>query len=216
MPAGPLDPATRAALEVAPAQDIVTYAVGRFGQGLALAASFQDCVLIDIATRICPDLEVVFLDTGFHFAETLDYVEEVRCRYDLRLTVMRPPLHGCPPCGQDGCCQQRKVERLDRALEVKQAWMSGLRRADSSERASTPVVGWDGRRMLVKINPIARWTDLDVARYVSEHELPVHPLTAAGYPSIGCQPTTRPAALGAPPRSGRWPGTDQTECGLHE
>jgi phosphoadenosine phosphosulfate reductase len=209
------DPVAGSDLETASAEQIVAYAVGRFGKGLALAASFQDCVLIDIATRVCPDLEVVFLDTGFHFPETLAYVEDIRRRYQLRLTVIGPGTDTCPPCGQTGCCQQRKVHSLDRALAGKHAWMSGLRRADSPQRAHTPVIGWDVRRHLVKVNPIALWSDLDVAAYSSEHELVVHPLAAAGFTSIGCQPTTRPVAPGAHPRSGRWPGTGKTECGLH-
>jgi phosphoadenosine phosphosulfate reductase len=210
-----VDPVADSDLETASAEQIVAYAVERFGKGLALAASFQDCVLIDVAIRVRPDLEVVFLDTGFHFPETLTYVEAVRRRYQLRLTVIGRPTDTCPPCGQTGCCQQRKVHALDRALVGKHAWMSGLRRADSPHRAHTPAIGWDARRELIKVNPVARWSDLDVAAYSAEHELVAHPLAAAGFTSIGCQPTTRPVAPGAHPRSGRWPGTNKTECGLH-
>ena len=193
--------------------EVIGAAVDRFGSGLVLAASFQDCVLIDVVTRVQPDVEVLFIDTGFHFEETLSYVEAVRQRYDLRLTVLRAP--GGPTCGESGCCDRRKVAPLDEALATKRAWMSGLRRGDSPDRAAVSVWSWDAKRKMVKINPLADWSDDEVSDYVSRHRLPVHPLRGAGYLSIGCAPTTQPVAIGAHPRSGRWPGTDKTECGIH-
>lgn len=203
-------------LEGAAASVVVRWAVDRFGEGLVLACSFQDVVLVDLATRVDPGLEVLFLDTGFHFPETLSFVEAVRRRYELNLHVLRPHIGADEwPCGTDQCCQLRKVEPLNRALAEKAAWMTGLRRADSPLRADAPVVELDPARGMAKINPLASWTDEKVAAYITEHDLPVHPLTEKGYASIGCAPTTSPVRTGEHPRSGRWRGMDKTECGLH-
>ncbi|HEY4927790.1 MAG TPA: phosphoadenylyl-sulfate reductase [Acidimicrobiales bacterium] len=204
-------------LDSAPAEEIVEWAVSEFGGGLSLAASFQDCVLIDIATRVDASIDVVFLDTHFHFDETMAYADDVRRRYGLRLRVMDPtvPL-GAWPCGTEGCCQMRKVDPLDRALDGRPAWMSGLRRVETRERLHAPVVAVDARRGIVKINPLATWTDDQVEDYVSAHDLPVHPLKRQGYPSIGCAPMTTRVEPGLPPRSGRWAGSVTTECGIHQ
>lgn len=202
-------------IEDAPAEDVVAYAAKRYGDQLILTSSFQNCVLIDIAARVRPGIHVLFLDTGYHFPETLAYVDDVRRHYGLDVTVARPSRTDCPPCGAEGCCQRRKVEPLDQALKGKQAWMTGVRRADSARRAGTSVVEWDSRRELVKLNPLAAWSDLDMDNYVAEHNLLVHPLTSVGYTSIGCAPTTVPVIPGAHRRSGRWPGTDRQECGIH-
>lgn len=203
-------------LESAEAVDIVRWAVDRFGEGLVMACSFQDAVLIDLATRVDPGIEVLFLDTGFHFSETLAFVDEVRRRYELNLRVVRPEVGPDEsPCGTDLCCQVRKVEPLNRALAGKTAWMTGLRRIDSPLRADAPVVELDQARGIAKLNPLATWTDEQVERYIAERALPVHPLTEKGYASIGCAPTTSPVAIGEHPRSGRWRGMDKTECGLH-
>ncbi|MGH9100132.1 MAG: phosphoadenylyl-sulfate reductase, partial [Acidimicrobiales bacterium] len=153
---------------------------------------------------------------GYHFPETLEYVETVRRRYDLNLRVLRPgPEADGFPCGSDRCCQMRKVVPLDRALAGRQAWMTGLKRVDSPTRATTPIVSWDDTRHLVKVNPIVTWTEDDVAHYQDDHDLPVHRLIPRGYLSIGCAPTTRPVAPGEDPRAGRWAGSNKTECGLH-
>lgn len=203
-------------LEEWPAPEVVAWAADRFGEDLVLAASFQDCVLIDIATAVAPGMEVVFMDTGAHFPETLEYVEEVRRRYRLNLTVLRPsPQADDWPCGSQRCCELRKVEPLTAHLAGRRAWMSGLRRVETPERAAAPVLGWDGARDVVKVNPLAAWSDADVAAYAAEHRLPAHPLTALGYHSIGCAPTTAPVAEGQHRRAGRWAGTGKTECGLH-
>jgi len=119
------------------------------------------------------------------------------------------------PCGSDRCCELRKVVPLNGVLEGRDAWMTGLKRVDTPARASTPIVKWDSARGLVKVNPIARWTDNDVTSYEADHHLPVHPLIGQGYLSIGCRPTTRPVSVFEDRRAGRWPGTDKTECGLH-
>lgn len=207
-----------ARLERAPASEAIRWAVDRFGDGLVLAASFQDSVLIDLVVSVAPEVEVVFLDTQYHFAETLWYVEQVRARYDLNLRVTSPTIAPDDKWMDDtnACCAVRKVEPLNRALEGKTAWMTGLRRDESPARANTPIVGYDAARGLVKVNPIATWTDLDVEGYVRDRELLVHPLAERGYASIGCWPCTRPVEAGEDTRAGRWAGTDKSECGLHE
>jgi len=202
--------------ESAPAGKVIAWAVERFGGQISLACSFQDCVIIDLAVGVDPGLEVLFLDTGFHFPETLAYVEEVRRRYDLNLRVLRPdPEADAWPCGSERCCEMRKVIPLDRALADRQAWMTGLKRVDAATRVATPVVSWDEARGLVKVNPLAVWTEGDVQHYQADHRLPIHPLVPRGYLSIGCAPTTRPVAPGEDPRAGRWAGSSKTECGLH-
>jgi phosphoadenosine phosphosulfate reductase len=208
--------ARSAELEKAPATAAIAWAHERFGSGVSLACSFQDCVVVDLATQVDPDIEVLFLDTGAHFPETLSYVEEVRARYDLNLRVLTPgPEASAWPCGTARCCEARKVAPLAAALRGKGAWLTGLKRVDAPTRAHAPVVSWDEARGLVKVNPMATWTDDDVAGYARDHGLPLHPLVRRGYRSIGCSPTTRPVAPGEDPRAGRWSGTDKTECGLH-
>lgn len=214
-----LDELARASeeLELAPPTRIIAWAHDFHGDGLVMTASFQDCVLIDLATRVVPDVEVIFLDTQYHFAETLWFVDEVRRRYDLDLTVVRPDVSPDNRWQRDldGCCRARKVEPLERAMAGRTAWMTGLRRVESPARTDAPVVGWDERRGLIKVNPLATWTDADVEGYIRDHDLPRHPLTERGYPSIGCWPCTRPVAAGDDPRSGRWAGTDKVECGIN-
>lgn len=208
-----------ARLETAPAGAAVRWAAERFGGELVIAGSFQDAVLIDIAEKVVPGIEVVFLDTQYHFAETLWFVEEARRRYDLNLRVVSPLPEVQPDnrwqADVEGCCGVRKVEPLARALAGKAAWITGLRRVDAPTRANAPVVSWDLARDMVKVNPLAAWTDDDMAGYIADHDLPVNPLTERGYPSVGCWPCTRPVAPGEDPRAGRWSGKDKTECGLH-
>jgi phosphoadenosine phosphosulfate reductase len=206
-----------ASLESAPATSAIEWAWDRYGDDLVLAASFQDCVLIDLAVQVGPEIEVVFLDTQYHFAETLWYVEEIRRRYGLNLRVMKPEVapDNLWQRDPDGCCALRKVEPLARALEGKAAWMTGLRRVEAPTRAKTPIVSYDIGREMVKVSPIASWTDLDVDGYVRDHGLPVHPLADRGYRSIGCWPCSRPVGNGEHARAGRWAGTDKIECGLH-
>ncbi len=202
--------------ERAPASEIIGWAVETFHPHLALTASMTDAVLIDLAVKVEPAIEVVFIDTGYHFPETLDTVELVRRKYGLNLRMMTVPHHDEElwKIDPENCCSAIKVGQLDRALAGKEAWMSGLRRAESPTRADAPILSLD-LRGLVKINPIATWTDLDVQGYIADHNVPVNPLVNQGYPSIGCQPCTHPVADGEDPRSGRWAGSDKTECGLH-
>ena len=198
--------------ETQPASAVVRWAVEQFSPHLCLTASMTDAVLIDIAVKVDPSIEVVFIDTGHHFPETLDTVERVRRRYGLNLRIVTAGPSPAPLV--DGCCSVSKVAQLDRALAGKQAWMSGLRRSEAPTRAAAPIVGCD-KRGLVKINPLATWTDLDVAGYIADHDVPVNPLVHRGYLSVGCAPCTRPVVDVDDPRSGRWAGQDRTECGLH-
>ncbi len=204
------------AFETAPAGLILSWAVERFGLDLALACSFQDAVLIDIAVQVHPGMEVVFLDTGSHFPETLDYVETIRRRYDLNLTVTKPAAGADQwPCGSAQCCEYRKVRPLKDALAGKAAWVTGLKRVDAPTRRDAPIVSFDDGWGLVKVNPLATWTEQDVAGYMADHGIPEHPLLSKGYLSIGCAPTTRPVGEGEDPRAGRWSDSDKVECGLH-
>lgn len=197
------------------ATDIVGWAVDRFHPFLSLAASMTDAVLIDLAVAVDPSVEVVFIDTGYHFPETLETLELVRRRYGLNLRVMTVPPHDEELWRADpeNCCSAVKVGQLDRALASKLAWMSGLRRSESPTRAKAPIVCRD-LRGLVKVNPIATWDDEAVARYIAEHDVPVNPLLYQGFTSIGCAPCTRPVTDGEHARSGRWEGA-KLECGLH-
>jgi phosphoadenosine phosphosulfate reductase len=205
-----------ASLEHAPAAKAIDWALERFGGSIVLACSFQDVVIVDLVHARDPGIEVVFLDTEAHFAETLELVEVSRVRYGLNLVVTKPaPGAEDWPCGSSQCCRFRKVEPLREALAGKAAWITGLKRVDSPTRAMIPVVGYDETFGLVKVNPLATWTDEDIASYESDHDLPFHPLMRQGYRSIGCAPTTRPVAEGEDPRAGRWSDSDKTECGLH-
>jgi phosphoadenosine phosphosulfate reductase len=218
-PASLTDAALRdlsARLDGAPADEIVRWAATMFGPRLTLAASMADAVLIDVASKVVPGIEVIFLDTQYHFQETLATAERVRDRYPIRLRVVWPEprpddLWRTDP---DACCHARKVAPMERALTGRDAWLSGVRRADSPERGLLPVVHRD-RRGLVKVNPLAAWSDEEVAAYIARHDVPVNPLVAQGYTSIGCWPCTRPVREGEDPRAGRWDGSAKTECGLH-
>jgi phosphoadenosine phosphosulfate reductase len=203
-------------LERATASEVVAWAVEHFHPGLSLASSMTDAVLIDLAVRVEPSIEVVFIDTGYHFPETLQTMELVRRHYGLNLRVMTVAHHADElwKVDPENCCSAVKVGQLDRALAGKGAWMSGLRRCESPVRAGAPIVAHDVRG-LVKVNPIATWTDDDVDRYIADHDVPVNPLLGQGYHSIGCAPCTAPADKGDGLRSGRWQGSDKTECGLH-
>jgi len=199
-----------------PAPKIIQWAVDNFAPHLALTASMTDAVMIDLAVKVYPEIEVVFIDTGYHFPETLDTVEEVRRRYGLNMKIMTvarqdEELWKVDP---ENCCSAVKVGQLDRAMLGKAAWMSGLRRSEADTRVKAPLVARD-LRGLIKVNPIAMWSDDDVAGYIADNDIVVNPLVAKGYLSIGCMPCTQPALDPDDPRSGRWAGRDKTECGLH-
>ena len=210
----------------ASAIEALEWAAGTFGDDLIVASNMQDAVLIDLATRVKSDVDVLFLETGYHFAETIGTRDAVATVYpDIRVvnaaaeqTVAQqdaeygPKLHDRDP---NQCCHLRKVIPLRRTLSNYSAWVTGVRRVDAPTRANTPIVTWDDRNGLVKVNPIAAWTDDEFRDYITEHGILENPLVSEGYLSIGCAPCTAKVALGADPRSGRWAGNSKTECGLH-
>ncbi len=212
-------------LEGASAQDVLRWAVDAFGDRFVIASSMGDGLLAHLASSVASDVDVLFLDTGYHFAETIGTRDAVAQVYDVQVRTMLPLLtvaeqdaaHGERLYERDpnACCALRKVEPLARGLEPYDAWASGIRRDEASTRRDIGVVEWDAKRSMVKVNPIAAWTAADVDAYVAEHGVLVNPLAYDGYPSIGCAPCTRRVAPGEDPRSGRWAGTSKTECGLH-
>jgi phosphoadenosine phosphosulfate reductase len=189
-----------------------------------LTSSLADTVMIHLAERVAAGIDVIFLDTGYHFVETIGTRDAVEAVYDVNLISLRPaqtPQQQDATWGKDlfasnpdQCCALRKVEPLNEALKGYAAWASGVRRADSPARAKTPIVGYDAKRKLIKVAPIARWSDADVADYIEQHALIVNPLLDDGYPSIGCEPCTQRADVNDP-RAGRWAGLGKTECGIH-
>lgn len=214
-----------AELEEASAADVVRWAADTFGDRVCVTASMADAVLVHLASQARPGVDVVFLDTGYHFPETLGTRDAVAAAYPVHVVNVTPEQTVAEQDAQHGprlyerdpdqCCHLRKVLPLQRALTGYDAWMTGLRRDESPTRADTPVVAWDERRQKVKIAPLARWTEADVEAYVAEHGILVNPLLAEGYPSIGCAPCTRRPAQGEDPRAGRWAGFLKTECGIH-
>ncbi|MDD4867458.1 MAG: phosphoadenylyl-sulfate reductase [Mycobacterium sp.] len=198
---------------------------GRETCSYVVASSMQDAVLIDLAAKVRPGVPVAFLDTGYHFVETIGTRDAVRSVYDVDLLDIAPEhtvaeqdaLLGKDLFARDPaeCCRLRKVAPLRKALGGFSAWVTGLRRVDSPTRANAPVVSFDEAFKLVKISPLVLWTDQDVEDYIAEHGVLVNPLSYDGYPSIGCAPCTSKPLDGADPRSGRWQGTAKTECGLH-
>lgn len=219
----------RSASEVLEGADPLTalaWAGRVFGRKLAVTAAMGDTVLAHLAGRAAPGVHVVFVDTGYHFGETLGTADAVQTTYPVRLVTLRAPervadheaargrLYRSDP---NACCALRKVAPLDDALRTDyQAWATGLRRSDSPLRAMTPAVQWDARREVLKLAPLAAWTDQDVQDYLDEHpDVILNPLLQMGYPSIGCWPCTSPVAEGEDARSGRWAGSQKTECGIH-
>jgi phosphoadenosine phosphosulfate reductase len=204
-------------LETRAPSEAIAWTLEQFGDSVAMACSFEDVALLHMVLEARPSMEVVFLDTGGHFAETLDFVSDLEREWSLNLRRTTPGPDAAEwPCGSQRCCELRKVEPLQRALAGRSAWITALKRVDAPSRAQTPVVEWDEKFGLVKVNPLATWTDDDVAYYLRDRSLPEHPLWAAGYGSIGCAPMTEKPKPGESRRSGRWVGLDKDECGLHE
>jgi phosphoadenosine phosphosulfate reductase len=205
-------------------QEILRWAVDTFGDRFCVSSSMGDGVLSSLAASVKPGIDVLFLDTGYHFPETLGTRDAVAVTYDVNVRTVGPSLlvheHEADfgklyEIDPDMCCSIRKVWPLERAIAPYLAWAGGVRRAESPTRAATPVVAWDARRGKVKVNPLVAWSDQQVEDYVAEHDILVNPLRQIGYTSIGCAPCTRPVAPGEDPRSGRWAGLAKTECGLH-
>jgi phosphoadenosine phosphosulfate reductase len=200
--------------------DVIRWAGEQYGDGLVCTASFEDAALVSLIAKAAPKTEIFMIDTQYLFAETEWFAQELRKKLDLRLTIVHPQPEIVPDnlwqTDTAACCGVRKVEPLNRLLSGKAAWLTGIRRVDAPTRANAPIMSWDLARSLVKINPLATWTDEDLALYIQLEELPKNPLTDRGYPSIGCWPCTEPVAVGEDPRSGRWAGSGKVECGLHQ
>jgi phosphoadenylyl-sulfate reductase (thioredoxin) len=212
------------ALEGAAPEQILAAVAPRFPGRIALACSFgaEDCVLVDVVGRARLPVEVFTLDTGFLFAETYALWTRLEERYGIRIHGAKADLPSvepglAPPWERDpdACCAARKVAPLKARLAGLDAWVTGIRRDQTPDRASAKVVEWDARFGLVKVNPLAAWSSDDVARHVRAHDVPTNPLHARGYLSIGCAPCTSPVGPGEDPRAGRWRGREKTECGLH-
>ena len=203
--------------ETSPPAEIVSWARQEYGSGLVVTASFEDAVLVHAVAAVDPSIEVVLLDTQYLFAETHWYAQEISTRLRLNLRIEHPLVEPDNRWQYDteSCCDVRKVQPLARALQGRTAWITGIRRADGPSRANAPIVSFDERRGVTKINPLATMSDDDFARYELEHNLLAHPLRERGYASIGCWPCTRPVAPGEDRRAGRWAGSVKTECGLH-
>jgi len=215
-----------AELELAPAEDIIEWAVATFGERFCITSSMGDAVLAHLASRVAPGIDVVFLDTGYHFAETIGTRDAVEATMPVNLITITPvqsvaeqdaaygpELFARDP---DRCCALRKVAPLRDALASYDAWATGLRRAETHNRVIAPVIGWDAKKGKVKVSPLARWSDEQVDTYIAENGVLVNPLQYDGYPSIGCWPCTQRVATGEDPRSGRWAGFAKTECGIHQ
>jgi phosphoadenosine phosphosulfate reductase len=214
-----------AVLEGADPLTVLSWAGRAFDRGLAVTAAMGDTLLAHLASRAVPGVHVLFIDTGYHFGETLGTADAVLASYPVRLKTIRPTesvavheakrgrLYRSDP---DACCGLRKVAPLNAGLRGYRAWATGLRRDESPTRAGTPIVAWDVKRQLVKLAPIAAWTDVEVDAYLDEHpDVILNPLLQMGYPSIGCWPCTSTVAAGEDARAGRWAGKAKTECGIH-
>ena len=210
---------------VAQAQEILRWARLTFGDQLVVASSMGDEVLVHLASQEAAGVDLLFLDTGYHFAETLGLRDSVTDQYKVNVRTILPLLSIKEQADQygadlwarnpDTCCAIRKVEPLERGLQPYAAWVTGMRRVDAPTRTDIEIVGWDARRNKVKLNPLAAWSDVDIESYVKANGVLQHPLRKVGYTSIGCAPCTRSVAPGEDPRAGRWSGTEKTECGLH-
>jgi phosphoadenosine phosphosulfate reductase len=215
-----------AELELAPAEDIIEWAVATFGARFCITSSMGDAVLAHLASKVAPGIDVVFLDTGYHFAETIGTRDAVAATMPVNLLTITPVQSVAEQDAEYGpdlykrdpdlCCALRKVAPLKDSLADYDAWATGLRRAETHNRVIAPVVGWDEKKQKVKVSPLARWTDDEVERYIAENGVLVNPLQYDGYPSIGCWPCTQRVAPGEDPRSGRWAGTAKTECGINQ
>lgn len=213
-------------LELAAAEAIIEWAVETFGSRFCVTSSMADAVLSHLASRVTPGIDVVFLDTGYHFVETLGTRDAVAATINVNLVTLSPTItvrqqdeqYGADLWARDPdlCCKLRKVQPLADGLAAYDAWATGLRREETHNRVIAPVVGWDENKGKVKVSPLARWTQADVDKYIADHNVLVNPLQYEGYPSIGCWPCTRRVATGEDPRSGRWAGTGKTECGIHQ
>ncbi len=214
-------------LESATPQEIIAWAVKHYHPTLAMATAFgpEGCVLLHMLSQIKTPVNVFNLDTGYQFKETLELRDRIAQQYGIEVEMKRPEqsveqyesLHGGPlyRTNPDQCCFDRKVSVLRHALVGMTAWMGGIRRDQTPDRAKAPIVGWDKKFGLVKISPLANWTKQQVWKLITDENIPYNPLHDSGYPSIGCWPCSRAVTLGEDERAGRWSGIAKTECGLH-
>lgn len=214
-----------AELDGASAEELLRWTDEHFGGRYVVASNMQDAALVDMAAKVRPGVDVLFLDTGYHFAETIGTRDAVEAVYDITVVNVTPEhtvadqdrLLGKDLFARDPgeCCRLRKVTPLSAALQGYSAWVTGIRRVEAPTRANAPLITFDEAFKLVKINPLAAWTDEDMQAYIQANGVLVNPLVEEGYPSIGCAPCTAKPIDGADPRSGRWLGLAKTECGLH-
>jgi phosphoadenosine phosphosulfate reductase len=217
--------AAREELAQASAEEALAWTVRTFGDKWIVASNMQDAVLVDLAVKVKSDVDVLFLETGYHFAETIGTRDAVATVYpditivnaaaEQSVAEQERQFGKLNQTNPDRCCFLRKVVPLRQTLAGYDAWVTGVRRLDAPTRANTPIVDWDERNGLVKVNPIAAWSDERFRDYIAEHGILENPLVSDGYLSIGCAPCTAKVAIGADPRSGRWVGQAKTECGLH-
>jgi len=217
--------AAQPTLDGAPAEAVLEWAADTFGPRFCVTSSMADGVLAHLASRVAPGVDIVFLDTGLHFPQTLRVRDQVEATMPVRVLSIQPVQTVGQQDGQygprlfnrdpDACCALRKVEPLERALADYDAWAAGVRRGETAARANLREVDFDAGRGKVKVSPLARWSDADVAAYIERYDVPVNELLNQGYGSIGCWPCTRKVKPGEDPRAGRWAAFDKTECGLH-
>ncbi|MCA2208984.1 MULTISPECIES: phosphoadenylyl-sulfate reductase [Nocardia] len=221
--------AEQGAAELGPdasAADLIAWTDRTFGNNYIVASNMQDGVLVHLAAQTRPGVDVLFLDTGYHFAETIGTRDAVEAVYGVNVINVRPEhsvaeqdeLLGKDLFARDAaeCCRLRKVVPLKKSLAGYNAWVTGIRRVEAPTRANAPLISFDEAFGLVKINPIAPWSDDEMQAYIEANGILVNPLVEEGYPSIGCAPCTRKPEPGSDPRSGRWAGLAKTECGLHQ
>ncbi len=214
-----------AELDGASAEELLRWTDAHFTGRYVVASNMQDGVLVEMAAKIRPGVDVLFLDTGYHFAETIgtrDAVEQVYGVHVVNVTPEHTVAEQNSLFGKDlfarepaACCRMRKVEPLSKALRGYSAWVTGIRRVEAPTRANAPLISFDEAFKLVKINPLAAWSDEQMQDYITANRILVNPLVDEGYPSIGCAPCTAKPLPGSDPRSGRWAGQAKTECGLH-
>jgi phosphoadenosine phosphosulfate reductase len=215
-------------LEQATPEEIIAWGIEHYAPYLTMATAFgpEGCVILAMLAKIAPETYVFNLDTGYQFQETLDLRDRIAEKYGIEVDLLTPDLsvaeyealHGGPlyRTNPNQCCADRKIKTLERASEVMHAWMSGIRRDQSADRAQAKIVGWDKKFGLVKISPLANWTKKDVWKRITNESIPYNPLHDQGFPSIGCWPCTRAVSDGeTDERAGRWSGMRKTECGLH-
>lgn len=217
--------AYNARFEQAPPENILEWAWETLGPNVAASSSFQtqSVPLLHLISETCPEMPIIFLDTGFHFPETLRFRDDLIDRFGLNVDVMHPEIekdelferHGEAPYRTDPdlCCHINKVEPMQRALEGRNAWINGVRKDQTDQREQLDVLEWTSRGIL-RVHPMLTWTSRDMWTYINEHDLPAHPLFEEGYMSIGCAPCTSPPSEEGE-RDGRWSGSSKSECGLH-